>query len=76
LTDIRSNQDNESVNVILKEDGPVKVENPEKGDIFVQQGGKDLVYSGKINEEGTVTFDHFNEKLKNTTLPTSIKSLK
>jgi RHS repeat-associated protein len=59
---------NESVNVILKEDGYVKIETPEAADIFVQQGGGDIVHSGKINKDGSVTSDHDQEKPQTTTM--------
>jgi len=68
LVIVDQSDNNESVGTILKEDGYVKVETPEEADIFVQQGGKDIVHTGKINDDGTVTSDHFNEKPQNTTI--------
>jgi hypothetical protein len=46
----------------------VKVGTPEAGNIFVQQGGSDIVHSGKVNADGTVTSDHDMEKPKTTTV--------
>jgi RHS repeat-associated protein len=68
LVIVDQSNNNESVNVILKEDGYVKVETPEAADIFVQQGGSDIVHTGKVNKDGSVTSDHGDEKPQKTTI--------
>ena len=68
LVIVDQSKNNATVNVILKEDGYVKVETPEAGNIFVQQGGGDIVHTGKVNADGTVTSDHDMEKPQTTTM--------
>ncbi|MBX2925903.1 MAG: RHS repeat-associated core domain-containing protein [Chitinophagaceae bacterium] len=68
LVIVDQSKNNETVNVILKEDGYVKVETPEVADIFVQQGGSDIVHTGQVNKDGSVTSDHDQEKPQTTTI--------
>ncbi len=57
----------ESVNTILAEDGYRQVSKVEDATAFVQ-GDKNIVHSGLINKDGTVTSDHDLESPQNTTL--------
>lgn len=68
LVIVDQSNNNETVNVILKEDGYVKIDNPEAANIFVQQGGSDIIHTGKVNKDGTVTSDHDQEKPQTTTM--------
>jgi len=56
-----------SVNTILKEDGYTSTENINQVDIFIQ-GVKNIIHSGIINNDQSVTSDHGDGKPKSTTM--------
>ena len=68
LVIVDGSERNESIRVIISEDGYVREDNLDNADAFIQQGHGDVLHSGKINKDGSVTSDHDMEKPRNTTM--------
>jgi len=68
LVIVDQSEKNESLSTILSEDGYTRQDDLSKANVFIQQAGGEVVHSGKINKDGSVTSDHDMEKPQTTTM--------
>lgn len=59
---------NDVIRTIIADDGYMAESDLENASAFIQQGGRDIVHSGKINKGGSVYSDHDMEKPQQTTM--------